>query len=783
MRSLNGFLVSLSGFLLFLTIVAQAVTPSSSGDPGIQAPLAGRGEVSGADEVYLLGSGVFPGDFYDICYLNGYLWMADGEQVYSGNLKVLDVSDPENPVVIASDSYPGYRAFRLEGDGDRMYVSIVDWGVVIYDATDPANPAVLGTYATAETVNDMDVLGDLLCMLEDNGGFIIADASDPQNIQVLSQTTTPGNRYSVAVTSDSLLMIAAGAEGLLFYSIGDPYNPRYLDKVELNSKGFQDVVCDDEYAYAVYRSTIMNTGGFAVVDLTDPPNFSILSQNGAFGVEPFPQCGLALAGDTLFFAADQGGFGVWDVSNPENPLRWGGFGGAWLPPTLVRWSMRAAYGGGYAYNISPNRFDLAASRGEACVVDLSDLSDPYPVGVYDPPDYLHEVVAAGDYAYLAANNDELIVVDVSDPSSPEITGEMPEVTSYFRGVDLFYEDSLVFMTGGQEALAVISVSDPHNPALEWEMVYPYGGAPQHSGIDKEEDLLAVSGYANAPPAPPGWFWLFDVSDPTFPSQLSYTSFDVRVISVDIVDTIAYLGASGGYTGTSGGLMIYDISNPSIPAFISLTTTGGGVHDVVVRDGIAYAADALNGLVIYSVNDPYSPVHLADLPLPDLPLDLELSGDSLYIAASGEMLVVDISNLSAPFIVDEVTVEGTAEGLFLDQGRIYLTDYYGMHIYSYEWLGLTEINPVIKLPEHYNLDAYPNPFNPSTTIRYQLPADSFAQLEVYDLTGKKVAQLVNGRRRAGDYQVTFDGSNAASGIYIARLHAGDFQATEKLVLVK
>jgi hypothetical protein len=79
--------------------------------------------------------------------------------------------------------------------------------------------------------------------------------------------------------------------------------------------------------------------------------------------------------------------------------------------------------------------------------------------------------------------------------------------------------------------------------------------------------------------------------------------------------------------------------------------------------------------------------------------------------------------------------------------------------------------------------HPNPFNPLTTISYQLLTSSRLTLAVYDVSGRKVVDLVNGWRDAGMHAVTFDGSNLASGIYIARLSSGELVSTQKLLLIK
>jgi hypothetical protein len=89
-----------------------------------------------------------------------------------------------------------------------------------------------------------------------------------------------------------------------------------------------------------------------------------------------------------------------------------------------------------------------------------------------------------------------------------------------------------------------------------------------------------------------------------------------------------------------------------------------------------------------------------------------------------------------------------------------------------------------LPREFALrENYPNPFNASTIIRYQLPRDCRVRLEIFDLLGRKAATLVNGRERAGYRAVIWDAREVASGYYFYRLCAGDFSDTKRMVLLK
>jgi parallel beta-helix repeat protein len=90
----------------------------------------------------------------------------------------------------------------------------------------------------------------------------------------------------------------------------------------------------------------------------------------------------------------------------------------------------------------------------------------------------------------------------------------------------------------------------------------------------------------------------------------------------------------------------------------------------------------------------------------------------------------------------------------------------------------------KIPETFYLsDAFPNPFNPTTKITYQLPIAAQVTLKVYDLLGREVATLVNEEKQAGKYEVEFDASNLSSGVYLYRISINDFVKTMKMVVVK
>ena len=79
--------------------------------------------------------------------------------------------------------------------------------------------------------------------------------------------------------------------------------------------------------------------------------------------------------------------------------------------------------------------------------------------------------------------------------------------------------------------------------------------------------------------------------------------------------------------------------------------------------------------------------------------------------------------------------------------------------------------------------YPNPFNPSTKIKYDVQKDSKVLINVFDILGREVATLVDRKQAAGSYEVEFNASSLSSGIYFVRMNAGGFVKTQRMMLLK
>jgi hypothetical protein len=102
---------------------------------------------------------------------------------------------------------------------------------------------------------------------------------------------------------------------------------------------------------------------------------------------------------------------------------------------------------------------------------------------------------------------------------------------------------------------------------------------------------------------------------------------------------------------------------------------------------------------------------------------------------------------------------------------------------------TTVETDFKIPEKFLLHPpYPNPFNPSTTLRYDLPEQTTVNIIIYDMLGRRVKTVVKTNQEAGFKSVIWDGTNnqgkpVSAGVYFYQIQAGDFVLTKKMVLLK
>ena len=132
-----------------------------------------------------------------------------------------------------------------------------------------------------------------------------------------------------------------------------------------------------------------------------------------------------------------------------------------------------------------------------------------------------------------------------------------------------------------------------------------------------------------------------------------------------------------------------------------------------------------------------------------------------------------------------SVQQTSDGGYILVGDSYLpgspySDAWLIRLAAETGVGRPPAKPVFTFTLH---PPYPNPFNRRAVVRFEMRAASFVRLDVYDVWGRAVENLVSGFLPAGEHRVWLDGKNLASGLYFIQLQAGDIKQTNKIVLIK
>jgi len=179
----------------------------------------------------------------------------------------------------------------------------------------------------------------------------------------------------------------------------------------------------------------------------------------------------------------------------------------------------------------------------------------------------------------------------------------------------------------------------------------------------------------------------------------------------------------------------------------------------------------SGFVAY----PYKHVYnLYDVSADD---SLEIKNHAVYITVRPYMLNDCLDNF-----YEEQHVVSAIYGL-VEYRRYYWYHAQGFDE-SYDFVIIDDIDAPAYIPETISLlSNYPNPFNPTTTIRYKLARAGHVTITVYDIRGRKVASLLDGRQNRGEHSVVFDASDLPSGVYFYILRSGALKQSRKMVLLR
>ncbi len=633
--------------------------------------------------------------------------------------------------------------------------------------------------------------------------FFISLTIAQTNVELLSHynpypTIRYSNIWGYVDPSGNEYALLGTRHGTSIISLTDPENPVEVAFVSAPQSIWRELKVHDQYAYV---ATDQSGNGLQIIDLSQLPDTAFLVNT----LSTYFTNAHDLLIDNGFCYVVGGSFGggmsILDLTDPVNPVR-------------------TAYytASGYIHDVYIWNDTVVASCGNSQNYQLVDVTDKYnPFKISEsavlPGIYAHSGWMTEDkryfYATEEANVRDLTVWDLQDRTSWELvipTWEMPGGATIHN---LYIIGDYAHISYYDDGYVVLDVSSPEAPFLighydtedAWG-VYPF----LPSGITLISDILTG-------------LYVLQFNPANVPPTITHTEInavfnnDPVNVNAQIVDNgsiaeanlfyrTSFNGTTSGWnlvTGTAQSNNQYEFT---IPGFQHLTEIEYYLAAQDDSNSIATLPAGGSGtnpagnippaqLFSYSVVITGPPVILSFSPQGDTTVVVNSEFDFSISAEDTTGLEVNYTWFKNGSSVGISSTYHYRAGVFpvvprVDSIRAVVSN--GYFSVSKTWL--VNVQPATDVDDKngtvlsYNLEQnYPNPFNPSTQVSFSIPQNEFVNLSVYNLIGEKVAELVNENLTAGKYDIKFDAGNRTSGIYFARIKAGNFDKLIKMTLLK
>lgn len=352
-------------------------------------------------------------------------------------LKAYDVSDPLVPVLIGEldlDEHPFAMAIR----GPYVYVPTVTGQIEVIDAGDPAEMSVADSLMLRGRMVELSHSGDVLYAAAWYGGVHMVDISTPAAPARLATVETGDRIRQVAARGEAAYM-AALADGLVILDMADPAHPVRMAGLQVG-EWVVHVAFEDELVFAA--------GGDAVYlfDASDPLRLEPLGVADPFyGVTEFT------VQDSVLYVSAHSDFYIYDIADPTDPRELEAEGFCPVSESCVR-----------EVDVEGNLAVLGGTGGELRFVDVSDPRNPVKMDRYAMPGDVFELRLRGELAFVTVGG-TLYVLDVSNTAAPV------ELTSLDLGVEeartLTFDGDYVYVSARDDGIVLVDVSDPSAPQI------------------------------------------------------------------------------------------------------------------------------------------------------------------------------------------------------------------------------------------------------------------------------------------------------------------------------
>lgn len=681
--------------------------------------------------INLVSAILFSGDCGCVCVNGNYSYVAS-----EGNLLTFSVSDPTNLTLIANLPMQSSSANFISGN--YIYYTGFNETVSIVDISHPARPTLATTFRSSRPLSGLYKSGNYLYLANYDAGLLIADVSDPANPFRVADCHIPDAAHEVWVDSN-YAYVAAGDSGLCVINIADPYHPQLIGQCNPFHDGWAvDVGVSRHFAYVADR-----VNGLLIFNVSNPSSPAL-----SYAFNPGAGIFKLVISDTIAYAASVGSWlYVLNISNPRSPQLIGspiarvGLNNMWLS-------------GSYLF-LSREEGDLP---GGIDILDVSNPGAPNHIGMYETLRSRQMAVAlGGNYAY--SGEQSLFSIDITNPAEPLVVGRND---SLGRMSTITISGDYAYIAGMDSDLLVFYLDNPSSPQQVGRMLL-------HRILSepfiRQPYLYAAAG---------GDFDIIDISNPVNPSLIASYSYDWPIYNVTISGNLAYL------VKNQNTLLIVDIHDPLNPVSLgSWFAYQGTLSGLIVNGSYVYTC-CYGGISVIDATDPANPSLATTIGTRRIARKLYIRGPLAYATETGidelpAIEILDISDIQHPVSLAFYEDYGSPASLAISQDLIYIADGYSFNILHFPLTGINADIP--RLPEEPSiLQCYPNPFNSQITITAK-NIDK-AEIRIFDITGRLVdrALLMHS-------QAVWDASAFPSGLYFARLEAGEKTQNIKMVLLK
>ncbi|NUN10071.1 MAG: T9SS type A sorting domain-containing protein [Ignavibacteriaceae bacterium] len=606
---------------------------------------------------------VAPGTTVEGCATGGtYAYLAAG----GGGLKIYNIATPASPSLVASLDTLEYCESAVVS-GQYLYVAAGSRSHIV-DISNPAAPVYTGFIPGYGGYHQyMNVRSGYAYICDYDAGLQVVNVSNPAN--PVNVTTVPsGYRTARIVFDGNYGYVAVGDSGVWIYNVANPASPVLAAKAQTTGR-----------AASLYYGAI-TVGGV--------PTGHIYVSNR----NPAP------------------GLSAINVSNPLSPVT-----------SSFLAAVAAPSGTAYIPYYHNDKVYVAYGSAGLRIIDVSNPNNLTLLGTANLGGDSRAVVASGNYAYVAARDSGVYIVDVTNSAAPVKVKTIK--TTRARGISI--KGSIVYVAASDSGAGMIDISNPGNPVF----VGYAGNGVYGENIAVDGNVLGLTDYSS--------ITFYDLTNPTAPVIKG------SITGLTVGNEGFAISGSHAYIPDGDSLKIYNISNLMAPAFVSKVKTGG----------YGYMAS--------------------------------VDGNYCYVASEGTgVRAIDISNPAAAFEAGYYDGVPQSRGLTTNGKFIYVSEKTdGLTAYSNDLITSVKEDPSL-LPDGIVLyQNYPNPFNPSTKISVELKDRADVLLEIINPLGQEVKTLWRGELPAGLSTIEFDGSSVPSGLYFYRLSSNGNSVTRKMMLLK